>query len=225
MYRPNSRSNGSVLVNLLVVGVITAGIFFAYNTFFGPDETEPASTVDTAAATVLPPTPVASPMVNATVAPTSGTSETTTAASQPVPAQDSSIFIPSVGVSAPIITAILRDNTWDISQLGTKVGYLQGTPWLGSGSNTVLSGHVEMSDGRTGVFATLDEMQVGDLITITDNGVAYTYIVREMRYVEPTDLTPLYPSTTDQLTLITCSDYNFFSDVYETRLVVFADRA
>jgi len=45
-----------------------------------------------------------------------------------------------------------------------------------------------------------------------------------VRQVEPDDLTPLYPSTTEQLTLITCGSYNFFSDEYEIRTVVVAER-
>ena len=224
MYRPNQRSSGNGFVNLVVILLMTGALFFAYNTFIKePEEPSLTPTPDPSIPTVAPLTPIATPLVPATIAPVTNNSGQTTVV-MPSPAEDSSIFIPSVGVSAPIITAILRNNTWDISQLGTKVGYLQGTPWLDSGSNTVLSGHVEMSDGRTGVFAVLDEVSIGDEIVVTDAGQEYTYIIQEKRYVEPTDLTPLYPSESDQLTLITCSDYNFLSNNYETRLIVVANR-
>ena len=142
----------------------------------------------------------------------------------PVPAEDTSLFIPSIGVNAPVITAFLRDSTWDVTQLGTNIGYLQGTAWTDRPGNIVLSGHVEMSDGRTGVFASLEDVQVGDLVVLTENGQQFNYIIQEMRYVEPTDLSVVYPTDNEVLTLITCSDYNFFQNTYDQRLVVVAQR-
>lgn len=139
-----------------------------------------------------------------------------------VPAVDTTVFIPSLGIYAPVITAIIRDRSWDISNLGTKVGYLQGTGWLGDNSNIVLSGHVEMSDGRKGIFASLPEVQIGDEVVVSQNGENYHYVVRELKYVDPSDLSVLYPTESETLTLITCSDYDFWSNVYETRLVVIA---
>ena len=111
-----------------------------------------------------------------------------------------------------------------VSNLGTSIGHLQGTSWLGEDGNVVLSGHVEMSDGRTGVFATLEQINLGDEVVIVENETTYTYLVNDLRKVEPTDLSVVYPTGGDQLTLITCSDYDFLGDNYDTRFVVVALR-
>jgi LPXTG-site transpeptidase (sortase) family protein len=138
---------------------------------------------------------------------------------------DSSLFIPSLAINAPITQVYLDGTTWDVSALGMNVGHLQGTAWIDDGpGNVVLSGHVELRDGRRGVFAGIDDLAVGDLIILERGGQELRYSVTELREVEPTDLTPLMPTTDDRLTLITCSDYNFFSDSYETRQVIVATR-
>jgi LPXTG-site transpeptidase (sortase) family protein len=51
-----------------------------------------------------------------------------------------------------------------------------------------------------------------------------SYKVVEIENVMFDDLTPLYPTSSDRLTLITCDDYDFFSDVYRERTVVVAER-
>jgi sortase (surface protein transpeptidase) len=40
----------------------------------------------------------------------------------------------------------------------------------------------------------------------------------------PDDLTVLYPTTDERLTLITCDSYDFLQDAYLERMVVIADR-
>ena len=49
-------------------------------------------------------------------------------------------------------------------------------------------------------------------------GVKYTYIVLQTWYVLPTDISPISPTTTESLTLLTCAGYN--QHIYTTRLVV-----
>ena len=136
---------------------------------------------------------------------------------------DTTIFIPRAGIISNVIEAYLNGESWDISQLRTNVGHLEGTSWLDQPGNVVLSGHVEMSDGRPGVFANLIELNLDDLIVITSNGQELRYVVTEKYMTTPTDLTPLLPTTTERLTLITCNSYDFLSNSYLERIIVVAE--
>ncbi|MEO0561063.1 MAG: sortase [Chloroflexota bacterium] len=224
MYRPRRGFSGAVVRNLIVLGALLGVGFLVYDTYFDGSETSVTPPPTFAPIGASTSAPVITPMQPATTAPTPATSTTTSSALGLQPGSDAEIFIPSVGVSAPVITSIIRDGTWDVSQLGTNVGYLQGTSWLGDLGNIVLSGHVEMSDGRTGVFASLDEIAVGDVVLLTENGANYQYQVQDIKYVDPTDLSVVSQTSDETLTLITCSDYNFLQNTYDTRLVVVAKR-
>ncbi len=135
------------------------------------------------------------------------------------------LFAPTAGISAPIVQTYLDGVSWDVRELGAAAGHLQGTAWLDRPGNIVLAGHVELANGRRGVFASIDRLSVGDPLIVTQDGQHRIYTVRELRRVEPRDMTVLYPAADERLTLITCSDYDFVRDVYHERLVVVAVRA
>jgi LPXTG-site transpeptidase (sortase) family protein len=106
-----------------------------------------------------------------------------------------------------------------------NVGHLQGTSWVNSGpGNIVLSAHVEMRDGRAGPFSHIADLQIGDRIFLNHGEEQWQYAIVEVMNVEPTDLTPLYPSQNELLTLITCDSYDFFRNTYQERTVVVAER-
>jgi LPXTG-site transpeptidase (sortase) family protein len=184
------------------------------------------------------PTPASQPPGQVTVVPTvvvsGGDSETTLpleltvapgASSDPNVITDASIFIPAAGIFAPVIRVYLDGVSWNVDNLGTNVGHLEGTAWMGSGTgNIVLSGHVEMRDGSAGVFASIDDLNAGDLIVLTEGTEARNYAVTEVYTVAPDDLSPVYPSTTDRLTLITCDGYDFLRNAYTERVIVVAER-
>lgn len=136
----------------------------------------------------------------------------------------SELFIPSAGVTAPIIPVFLDGESWNVKQLGRNIGHLQGTTDLDATGNIVLSGHVEMSDGRRGIFADLNQIVVGDRVILRHENTERLYHVIELKQVSPDDLTPLYPSDEDRITLITCDEYDFFQDTYHKRIVVVAER-
>lgn len=177
---------------------------------------------------------LATPTVRPTAIQTAEPTEiTSTAEPSPAPAvishsdsiENASLFIPAAGINAPIIRIFLQDRGWDVSRLGMNVGHLQGTNWVDMGpGNVVLSGHVEMRSGQRGIFATLDTLTPGDPIILTYRNREYHYTVTEMRNVQPDDMTPLYPTTTARLTLITCDDYDFLRNVYDERTVIVAER-
>jgi LPXTG-site transpeptidase (sortase) family protein len=134
------------------------------------------------------------------------------------------ISLPNAAIYAPIIDVFVRDGTWDVAQLGAQVGHLFGTAPIGVVGNHGLAGHSELRDGSRGIFAWIQQLNYGDPIHIEDADQTYAYRVTAIRRVDPTDLSVLRPTETDRLTLITCADYNFILDLYDTRVVVIAER-
>jgi LPXTG-site transpeptidase (sortase) family protein len=61
------------------------------------------------------------------------------------------------------------------------------------------------------------------LIILQDGDNERRYLVTEITSVDPTNLDPVRPTTTERLTLITCDEYDFFKDVYATRTVIVAE--
>lgn len=140
-----------------------------------------------------------------------------------------SIVIPSLGVDAPIVSIGLKtypdgNVTWDTSKLGTKVGHLDGTPWFGQGGNIVLGGHSELARGQASVFINLHNTQVGDVITVNADGAQLLYTVTEVKVVEENDLSILYPTSGERLTIMTCDTTSYANGNYGRRVVVIAER-
>lgn len=151
----------------------------------------------------------------------------------PTAAQDEgvSISIPSIDVNAPIVSVALRQynngiTTWDVSRLRMTVGHFEGTAWFGDGGNILLGGHSESSRGRADIFFNLDQIQAGAEIVVTVNGTVYRYSVVNVYRVNQDDLTPVYPTTHEQLTLMTCDvgSYNASTGEYQDRIIVVAHR-
>lgn len=168
---------------------------------------------------------------NATATPQFSGQLVVTPSPTPILAQDlgpdienAALVIPNAGIVAPIVEVYLGETSWDVSQLGNNIGHLEGTRWISETGNVVLSGHVELADGRQGIFANLNELEVGDRIIITQEGQDYHYDISSIANHDPTDLTPIYPSTNNLLTLITCGTYDFVSDSYLERVVVVAEQ-
>ena len=149
---------------------------------------------------------------------------TFTSAPTSTPQVRATLSLPNAGIVAPIIDVFIRDGTWDVANLGAAVGHLQGTAPIGSPSNIGLAGHSELRDGSRGIFAYIQELNYGDPILILMDGVRYEYRVSGLRRVEPTNLSVLRPTDRERLTLITCDDYDFLSNLYLTRVVVTAER-
>mgnify|MGYP002336116202 CR=1 FL=1 len=127
-------------------------------------------------------------------------------------------------MTAPVIEVYLDGESWDVKSLGQNAGHLQGTAWFGETGNIVLAGHVELPDGRAGIFADIDEMNLGDPVIMRLNEAQRRYSITSIRKVAPDDLSVFYPTEDDQLTLITCDAYDFLQNSYQERLVVVAER-
>jgi LPXTG-site transpeptidase (sortase) family protein len=117
-------------------------------------------------------------------------------------------------------------DNWDLTYLGGLAGHLQGTADLGTGGNFVLAGHVELKDGSQGPFARIHTLQAGDTITLFGNQQPnpniVQYEVTDVLKVAPTDFTVMRNHGYEELTLITCDDWDQQGKAYKTRVVVHA---
>jgi LPXTG-site transpeptidase (sortase) family protein len=231
MYSRQRGGSGISLYVIVMLGVLGGIGFLVYDTVIRSDPPAAAVsdntfsplTLDTAVEGTPPTGSESQPIAAA-----EGETQTVNSPGSRIPGRNyfgqSELFIPAAGISAPIVQVYLDGTSWDVTSLGMAVGHLQGTTWLDDGpGNIVLSGHVELADGRRGIFSRLDDLAVGDEIYVTRDGVDRVYRIIEINSVDPDDLTPLYPTTTPRLTLITCSSYDFWSDTYEQRHVIVAE--
>jgi len=139
------------------------------------------------------------------------------------PATAAALFIPRLERSAPIFTSRLSEGSWDVSLIGQNVGHLQGTSELDAAGNIVLAAHVELRDGRPGAFFGLENLQTGDELALFLNGRVRRFQISEIYNTVPTDLNPVRPTLNNRLTLITCDDYDFLSNAYNSRIIVVAE--
>lgn len=203
MYR-RQRQSSSVLT-IVVLGIMLGVGFLLYQQWRNP-----------APAVAPAPTNTPAPLPTETARPVVLPSAT--------PMPRASIFLPTTGVTAPVIEVYLDGESWDVKSLGQNAGHLQGTAWFGETGNIVLAGHVELPDGRAGIFAGIGELNLGDPVILTLNEAQQRYSVASIKKVAPDDLSVLYPTEDDQLTLITCDAYDFLQNSYQERLVVVAER-
>lgn len=128
----------------------------------------------------------------------------------PGPEQARRIQIPALDVDKPIV----QGDDWE--QLKKGVGQHIGSALPGREGNLVLSAH---NDIYGSIFRYLDQLEPGDEIIISTERQTYTYIVREIQVVEPTDVWVLAPTEHASATLISCYPYL----VDNQRIIVFAD--
>lgn len=135
--------------------------------------------------------------------------------------------IPAVNMSVGVTTFYLDGTTWAIDPWEHLVGHFQGTQWVTGAGNVVLGGHSEYPDGSAGIFKSLYGVNIGDEIFLSDSGVQRRYIVSNVFSVDYTDLSVVYPTTHNRLTLVTCDipSYDPNSNWYGERLVVVAEEA
>ena len=135
------------------------------------------------------------------------------------------LHIPGLGVNTEILGVPKTNGEWDVTWLGDKVGWLQGTAWPASSKagNAVLTGHSYNYLGRPGVFANLYLLGYGSPIYISAFGETYVYSVEDVQTVYA-DTPQVLSQDTDhtKLTLITCKYYNEATGEYDGRIIVTA---
>lgn len=135
------------------------------------------------------------------------------------------IRIPTVGIESPVTTFYLDGVSWAIDPWDATVGHFQGTAWLDRIGNLVLGGHSEYPNGSPGIFNALYDVGIGDEIFVWDAERERRYVVVNIMNVDYRDLSVVYPTERNRLTLITCDipSYVAESNIYYERLVVVAE--
>jgi len=122
---------------------------------------------------------------------------------------DNTLFIPKIGVQAPIVYAKSRTQSEIDKLLLDGVVHYFGTAEPGEKGNVFITGHSSYywwSDGRFNtVFSILDKLVVGDVIYINYGGRRYTYKVFDMKVVSPSDTSVLDQGNSSILSLMTCT--------------------
>lgn len=129
----------------------------------------------------------------------------------PGPEQARRIQIPAIDVDSPIVQGM-----YDWEQLKKGVAQKIGSSGPGSSGNMVMAGH---NDIYGEVFRDLDRLSPGDEIIISTERQSYTYMVRDTKIVEPTEVWVMEPTEYASATLISCYPYR----VNTQRIIVFAD--
>jgi sortase A len=114
-------------------------------------------------------------------------------------------------LDSAINEVFLHDGVWEVAEYA--VGYHHGTALPGTG-NTVLAGHAGF---RGGVFARLHELALGDDIYIDTANTRFHYRVVSTFSVGPEQVEVMYPTSTAQITMITCTAWD------TQRLIVVAE--
>ncbi|MBT2643286.1 class D sortase [Bacillus sp. ISL-41] len=108
------------------------------------------------------------------------------------------IEIDKIGVKLPILNGASDAN------LDKGAGLLEGTPAPGMPGNSAIAAHRNRAYGS--MFNRLDEVGVGDTVTVKDKNSTYQYEVYETLVVEPHETSVLNGSQDEKvLTLITCT--------------------
>lgn len=132
----------------------------------------------------------------------------------PVRAQDAPavigwLSIPRIDLVKPLSREYQVNNQIDLTDLGMGVSLLDGTTWTPDlWDRGVIVGH------NPGAFSRLGEMQIGDLILISNMPDYVVYQVSGVYVVDPSDISWLNPTDEQRLVLITCWDNE------ATRLVI-----
>lgn len=108
-----------------------------------------------------------------------------------------------------------------------EVGWFKLGTRPGDKGSAVIGGHNRWASGD-GVFVRLNELQIGDTLSVIDaKGVRTSFVVREIRSYDAldTDTALIYHSDSGvHLNLITCSgDWDISTKSYTKRLVLFTD--
>jgi LPXTG-site transpeptidase (sortase) family protein len=123
--------------------------------------------------------------------------------------QISTIVIPKIGITAPVVTAQSNSEADIQASLTRGVVHYPGTANPGEFGNVFVTGHSSnfwwIKGSYNYVFANLDKLAVGDQAKIYYNGNKYVYSVAEVKTVLPSEVSVLSQGENPTLTLMTCT--------------------
>ncbi len=116
----------------------------------------------------------------------------------PGPEQATRIQIPIIDVDAPVV----EGDDWEPLKQGA--GHHIGSANPGESGNCIISAH---NDIFGEIFRDLPDLDLDDEIFVHTASQIYRYIVTQKRFIEPTDVSVMYPTSSPVLTLISCYPY------------------
>lgn len=140
------------------------------------------------------------------------------------------ITIPSIALDAAIEeVALASDGSMDVPKHPLDTGWYALGPRPGAVGSATIDGHVSWLNGATAVFANLNKVQPGDVISVEDDkGRIISFMVRQSRmYDAAADATSVFSSNDGKahLNIITCDGvWDTHTKQYSKRLVVFSER-
>ncbi len=108
--------------------------------------------------------------------------------------------IPRIGLEVPVL------NGTDELRLNRGVGWIEGTARPGEAGNSGIAGH------RDGFFRGLKDVRPGDAVTLETLDASLTYVVDEIRIVDPAAVDVLRPTAVSAITLVTCYPFYYVGD-------------
>lgn len=139
------------------------------------------------------------------------------------------LVIPSISLHTTFVQplGLLPDQTIDVPDSYTKVGWYSGGVSPGEVGPSVILGHVDSVDGP-GVFYSLGQVKVGDEIEVTrTDGTVVKFLVTKLERHPQSNFPTLDvygPVDKAVLRLVTCSgQFNRVSQRYSHNLIVFAE--
>ncbi len=148
----------------------------------------------------------------------------------PVMAAPKKIEIPALGIDTEVLeVGITAGGNMAVPKSFTKVGWYKYGSIPGNDGNAVIAGHVDNGLSLAGVFKHLNEIKIGDMVTISDeNGSISTFQVTATSSIDyqSNDTNEIFSGTGyPTLRLITCEgDWVQAHKTYDKRLIVTASR-
>ncbi len=122
---------------------------------------------------------------------------------------DNMLFVPKIGVQAPIMYANTNAPAEINKLLLEGVVHYPKTAMPGEKGNVFITGHSSYywwSKGKYNtVFSILDKVVVGDVVYVNYGGTRYTYKISNVKVVSPDNLSVLAQGDDYTLTLMTCT--------------------
>lgn len=111
------------------------------------------------------------------------------------------LTIPDIGIDLDILPTRIVDGVWEISD--SSASHLETSSNPGQNGNIVIYGH-----NKQDLLGNLKRAKVGQTIYIVtaDRGL-HTYQIQEILTVDPTDIEVVQPTTTEILTIYTCTGF------------------
>ncbi|MEM9775292.1 MAG: sortase [Chloroflexota bacterium] len=140
------------------------------------------------------------------------------------PTVHGSLTIPKISLSNQIEHIPLVNSVWDITDLGAKIGLLEGTGRHPEDDQAmVFAGHAAVFWPLRGPFADLQKLLPGDEVIYIHENKRYKYEVSRLVFADPSRVDLILDKGGDQLVLVTCGNVDFSTGLAEDRLIVTAD--